>query len=114
MVNVSKTDDMLPYKLLEEPLFYPSNIKLFHPKERPRGYIILKRQTFKPEGVLEFCRTAKASSLSALKTLSTKPEVAKELTFKLAEDIRKAPLNQFVYVLCLIGFKKLQILQSMT
>ena len=38
---------------------------------------------------MEFSRTAKASSLTALKTLSTKAEVAKDLTFKLVEDVHK-------------------------
>ena len=57
VVNASETVDILPYKLLS-----------------------------KPEGVLEFSRKTKASSLSVLKTLSTKSEVVKELIFKLVED----------------------------
>ena len=38
-------------------------------------------------GVKEFCHTARLSSLSALKTLQHKPETARELTFKLHEDV---------------------------
>ena len=34
MVNASKTVDILPYKLLDEPLFYLSNIKVIHPEDK--------------------------------------------------------------------------------
>ena len=90
--GASPTIDIPPYKDLKYPLIYPSNIKINHPPNRPWGPIILKRQTLEPSVVEEFCRTARMSSILALKTLQNKPNTAKELTYKLHEDIRNGVL----------------------
>ena len=85
--GASPSIDIPPYKGLKDPVYVPGNIRVRHPPNRPRGHIILKRQMTELSGVKEFCHTARLSSLSALKTLQHKPETARELTFKLHEDV---------------------------
>ena len=84
--------DVPPYTGLKDPVYAPGNIKVRHPPSRPRGHIILKRQMTELSGVKEFCHTARLSSLAALKTLQHKPETARELTFKLHEDVNNGVL----------------------
>ena len=90
--HVSLTINIPPYNTLTHPLFHPAKINVQHSPNRPKGQIILKCQTAEPSWVKEFCRTARMSSVSALKTLESKPNMAKELTFKLEEDVRNGIL----------------------
>ena len=80
MPQTSSSNDIPPYNNQLKPMFSPHNINIVHPNNQPKGHIILKRQTIEPTIVKELSQTARALTLAALRTLSTKPQMAKELT----------------------------------
>ena len=79
--------DIDPYRSLKLPIFDVSNIGVQHPPNRPCGKIHLKRQASPIHEKNTFVRTARYSSLSALKKLKNKPHMSRELGFKLSQDV---------------------------
>ena len=84
--------DIPPYNSLQTPYYYPQNLGIQHPPNRPRGQVHIKRVFKFPQGNKEFTYTAKMSSLSALRTLQDKPAMAKEVNYKLRADVTNGVL----------------------
>merc|ERR1712237_114897 len=85
--NAVNSMDIDPYRSLKLPIFDVSNIGVQHPSNRPMGKIHLVRQASQIHEKNTFVRTARYSSLSALKKLKNKPHMSKELAFKLSQDV---------------------------
>ena len=91
--------DINPYDTLTTPYYDPQHLGIRHPSNRPRGQVHITRVFQFPQGNREFTHTAKMSSLSALKTLQSRPAMAKELTYKLRADVTNGvllKLNDFL------------------
>ena len=84
--------DISPYKELTIPIFDIRNINISHPADRPRGKIYLCRESSDIIKKEHFVRTARISSLSALKRWENKPFMYTELAHKLAEDVDQKDL----------------------
>ena len=84
--------DIKPYNTLSTPYYYPQHLGVRHPQNRPRGQVHIKKVFQFPQGSREFTHMAKMSSLSALKTLQSRPAMAKELTYKLRADVTNGVL----------------------
>ena len=98
--------DIPPYNTLQTPYYYPQNLGIQHPPNRPRGQVHIKRVFKFPQGNKEFTYTAKMSSLSALRTLQDKPAMAKEVTYKLRADVTNGVLLKLSDFLQLPEVKK--------
>ena len=84
--------DREPYKYLKIPLFDIWNVGIQYPLQRPRGKIHIVRES---SDILEkpsFVNTARISSISALRKLQGKPNMANEIAHKLSEDVDKGVL----------------------
>ena len=72
--------DIQPYADLTKPYYHIDNIKIHHPKDRPRGKVHIKRVCQFLQGSREFNHIARNSSFLALKTFQTQPHMAAEDT----------------------------------
>ena len=55
--------DIEPYNKLSTPYYFPQNIGILHPENRPRGQVHIKRVFQFPQGNKEFTHIAKMSTL---------------------------------------------------
>ena len=84
--------EMEPYKSLKIPLFDIRNVAIKHPLDRPRGKIHIVRESSDILEKRSFVNTARISSISALRKLEGKPQIASEIAHKLSEDVDQGVL----------------------